>query len=580
MIGAARHFLDRINAGVNKTMDLTGMSKWLQRNTASPKIIGAGWSFKDHEMQMAVADDPRHHVVVRKCSQIGLSELSVRICLALLSIYPGSTAIYTLPTAAYARKFTKARIDPVVAASEYLKAQVPSGNDSSELKQIGTSFLYVVGTSGQSSPISIPADILIREEVDFSNQAILTQFYSRLGHARDGGIIRDFSTPTVDGYGISKVFEESSQARYLIECDHCHEKVAPNFLLDVVVPGFDSPLVSLEPADIDNQTYKFHDAWLKCPSCGNPLTYSNLCDPGKREWVDEYQDKVIGGFQIVPFDVPTVNPISKTILALRNYQRRADWVNFELGLPFQDAENSFIESVIKDNTVIDPVMPRVAAAYGCVAGLDIGKISHLTIGRRIGRTIDILWMEQIRQTEGNNLQDTVLERMSQFGVQKLVVDAGPDFTTAMTLIGKSRTNQVFGCYYVRSNRTAFANMDVQEEEQIVNANKVRCFDRAVKETNNGRVRFPKVTDMAVFREHCRSMKRVTSQNKQGDSIAAWVNTSADHYAHSLNYLMIADEMCDYVSKNSVVAVLPHIGRVQFGGAHVPEKVESLLRGRR
>ncbi len=99
MIGQARQFIDRVKAGISNSVDLTGMSGWLEQNTSHPKLLNTPWSFEHHEMQKGIVNDPRHHVVVRKCSQVGLSEVSVRICLALLGIYPGHTAIYTLPTA-------------------------------------------------------------------------------------------------------------------------------------------------------------------------------------------------------------------------------------------------------------------------------------------------------------------------------------------------------------------------------------------------------------------------------------------------------------------------------------------------
>jgi hypothetical protein len=576
LIGAARQFLDRLKAGVSTAIDLTQMSKWMVQNTTHPKDATQPWSFKDHEMQIGICDASQGHVVVRKCSQIGLSEISVRISLALLSIYHGSTGIYTLPTASYARKFTKARFDPVITGSEYLKSQVPSGNDSSELKQIGTSFLYLVGTSGQSAPISIPADILIRDEVDFSNQKILSVFFSRLGHAKDGGIIRDFSTPTVDGYGVSKTYTASTQGRYMAKCDHCHEYVAPTFFEDAVIPGFDDDFIKLEKEDLENPRIKIDEIFLSCPACGSSISDENLRNPDKRGWVHAYPDNRIGGFQVMPFDVIAVNPLAKTIRSIDNYERKADWVNFELGLPFQDAENSILDAVVLNNMLLEWVPPRPSAALGTVAGLDIGKTSHLTIGRRQGPDMHVLHAEQIRQDGHDNLVTRVRKLMGWYGVTKLVVDAGPDFTTALKLIEKSRVNQVFGCYYVRSHKTKFARFDVLEEDQIVNANKVLCFDRMVKEANAGRIKYARMEQNSTMREHYKAMK---TQNSLGETTKAWISTGSDHYAHSLNYLMIADSLTTYVGQSLVIPTLPHIGTVQFGKNHTPPPVEHLLRHR-
>lgn len=577
MIGLAKQFIDRVRAGSQTAVDMTQMSKWLVSNTSSPKDRYSPWSFKDHEMQKGICDDPRHHVVARKCSQIGLSELSVRIALALLGIYPGSTAIYTLPTAKFAGKFAKARIDPVIEGSDYLSSQLRSGNDSSELKQLGTSFLYIVGTSGASAPISIPADILVRDEVDFSNQKILSTFFSRLGHAKDGGIIRDFSTPTVEGYGISATFENSSQARNMIRCNSCSEYVAPEFTEHLVIPGYDDAIINLVKDDLDNTRYKVDDAHLVCPNCGTRVSDANLCDPGRRQWVDQYPDREIGGFQIMPWDVPVVNPVPKSVKAINNYESKADWVNFEFGLPYHDAENSIIDAVVDSHTNVEFILPGPMAAQGCVLGSDVGKTSHVFIGKRQGRNIHLLYCERIKQTEEGFLLHRLFELIKMFGVVKAVIDAGPDFTTAMGLIGKCLVNQAYGCYYVRSNKTAFSNIDVNDVEQIVNANKVRCFNHTVKEINGGRVWFPRTPEMATIRAHLASMKKIKSQNSQGDTVSAWVNTGPDHYAHAINYLMIADSLCDHIPQGAVIPTLPHVGKVRFGGAHEAPAVEKLVR---
>ncbi len=79
MIGQARQFIDRVKAGISNSVDLTGMSGWLEQNTSHPKLLNTPWSFEHHEMQKGIVNDPRHHVVVRKCSQVGLSEVSNRI---------------------------------------------------------------------------------------------------------------------------------------------------------------------------------------------------------------------------------------------------------------------------------------------------------------------------------------------------------------------------------------------------------------------------------------------------------------------------------------------------------------------
>ena len=109
MIPQASTFFERIKVASGQTRDLSRMAEWLCEHTRHPKNNKKPWSFANHEMQTDIANEARHHVKVRKCSQVGLSELAVRLALGMLSIFPGSTAIYTLPTAKYAGKFSKSR---------------------------------------------------------------------------------------------------------------------------------------------------------------------------------------------------------------------------------------------------------------------------------------------------------------------------------------------------------------------------------------------------------------------------------------------------------------------------------------
>ena len=572
MIPQASLFLEHIRSAAGRSRDLSRMAAWLCEHTRHPKDSKKSWSFADHEMQVDIANETRHHVLIRKCSQVGLSELSVRIALAMLAIFPGSTAIYTLPTAKYAAKFAKSRINPVIEASKTLNALVPTGADSSELKQFGTSFLYIVGTSGQSSPISIPADMLIRDEVDFSNQSLLSKFFSRLGHAQDGGWIRDFSTPTVDNFGISTEFDNSTQGRYTVLCTTCYEKVMPTFLDDVIIPGYDDKLVEFEREMLDDRRYDVDSAWLKCPACENELTMEMLSDADNREWVHAFPGADIGGYQVMPFDVPLYNPIPKTIQAIKQYERKSDWVNFEMGVPHEDADNSFLESAIVGSTLLRHVPPAIHAAHGCVAGLDIGKTSWILIGKPLDdKRVDIIHAERIVQNDDNYLVTRTLELLQWYGVQRLVIDAGPDFSSVTQIISKAWVNVAWGCYYVRSSKRNLSNLDTKDAEQIVTASKVGTFTDAAAAVNKGYVRFANMPEMDTVKSHLLAMKKVSHQNSSGDRVTAWVNTGPDHYANALNYLMISIQLGVYLAHNAPPAAPVTLISARFGGIDVDEQ---------
>lgn len=574
MHSEAKAYLTRVKAGVSQTRDLTRTSEWIVENTSHPKDRTIPWSFDGHEMQLGIVNCPANHAVIRKCSQVGISEVSVRVTLALLDVNTNSTAIYTLPTASFAQRFAKGRIDPVIEGSK-LKDRVNADTDGSSLKQIGGSFLYIAGSFGQNSAISVPADILVQDEVDFSNQTALTTFVSRLGHAfgkgEEYGIQREFSTPTVEGYGVSLSFDDSTQARYHIHCDHCSDWVAPDFLQDVVIPGYDGTVRMFEKSDLQNPNYLIKQAYLNCPSCHNPISQANLADPSKRQWIHAYPDRDKYGFDIAPFDVPSLNPIHSTLLAMSKFESRADWVNFRLGQPYEDAETSFLADVIDANTTLSQVIPVEFAGTGFVMGVDVGKTSHLLIGKRNGLYLDLVHAEQIRQDDDDYFVKRVLQLLKWFRVSKAVIDANPDYSSVLKIIGRALYGQVYACYYVRAVRTPLSNKDVKDDESVIHVDRTSCFDDLAKQANSGRIRYARMGEMATVKAHLKALKRIKSQNSKGETTAHWIKTGDDHYGHALQYLALADQMCDYKGKAAVIPALPMAGKARFGDGQTQQK---------
>ena len=566
--------LTKLKAGLSNTKDLAALAGWLKSNTKHPKDNTLPWSFKDHEYQLGILADPASVVIIRKCSQVGMSELSVRMALAMLGVFSGFKVIYTLPTTNFARKFTKDRIDTVIAGSASLRDLRNRDVDNSEQKQLGSSFLYLQGSFGQSSAISIPADALFRDEVDFSNAKTLSTFISRLGHAAinpDGGkgYVRDFSTPTVSKYGISDSYENSSQARYRVKHDKCGEWVAPSPVADIVIPGYDEKLLSLDKEDLDDKRCKPEDTWIKCPHCHGPISLANLVDSEKRQWVHAYPDRVKHGYQIMPYDVPTINAVADSVRSITNYATKQDWVNFEWGLPYEDAENSFIMDALDAHTVVNPVQPRDGAASCCVAGLDVGKTSWLVIQKPIGGHLDTIWAERIRQTGNDNLGTTVSTRIKQFGIKKLVVDAAPDFSTALALIEKSKVNQAFACYYVRKTKDRLSTFDLDEVTQVINADRTKTISDTAKGVNNGYIRFPKgLPATREIREHLNNMKKITRESNDGEKVDAWVSNGPDHYGMALNYAQIAANL---LAIQGNIIVLPNIPLVKKVLVHTADE---------
>ena len=558
-----RNYLDRIRSQATNVFDLSQIPRWLEKNTRNPMDVDRKWNFKGHEYQIDILKDMSDEVVAQKCSQVGASELWVRLMVAMLGLAKSMTIIYVLPTSGFARKFSKARIDPVIQQSPLLRDLINKDVDSSELKQLGNNFLYIAGSYGQSSARSVPASGRFQDEVDFCNQTTLTTFNSRLGHNKPGEYYkRSFSTPTVDKFGINGMFEDSSKAHYTVKCDCCHEWVAPNFMEDVEIPGYDGNLFTFEKEDLSNPFVEIDNAFIRCPSCKGPINWESILNPETRQWVHEYPDRLKHGYQIIPIDVPEVNPIARTLRQISEYDRKKDWVNFKVGYPFADAETSFLQDVIDKYATKnaerkpDDDETDLSLAKNTAFGLDVGKTSWFTVLANIEGETRCIYYERIRQDGDNYLGKRVQLLIKVFGCQKGVVDAGPDISVSKYLVEKEPEGRVWACYYVRQQKGTLANYKLNEIEGIVTANRTGCFDSMAKRVNSGKTTFTKSPELATAKTHMSNVKRVDSRNDQGEQLSSWVATGEDHYAHSLNYAHIAMDMLLEGSSTGAVPSLP------------------------
>lgn len=540
--------MDRIATQASNVFDLSQIPLWLQRNTRNPLDPDQSWNFKGHEYQIEILSDMSDEVVARKCSQVGASELWVRLMLAMMGLSKSITIIYVLPTTGFARKFSKGRIDPVIQKSPVLKDIVNRDVDSSELKQLGNNFLYIAGSYGQNSAISVPAQGLFQDEVDFCNQTTLTTFNSRLGHNKPGEYYkRSFSTPTVEKFGIDAMYQETSKAHYAVKCNGCHEYVAPDFMEDVEIPGFDGNLFTFEKEDLSNPDVLVDDAFIRCPSCHSPIDWQQILNPELRQWIHEEPDNPKHGYQIIPIDVPEVNPISRTLRQITEYDRKKDWVNFKVGYPFSDAETSFLREALEKyctaNSVTKPEDgDENQLANRTVFGLDVGKTSWFTVLAQIEGEARCIYYERIRQDGDNYLGKRVMFLMKVFGCIKGVVDAGPDISVSKFLVEKNPEGKVWACYYTRQQKGTLENYKLNETEGIVNASRTGCFDAMAKKFNSGKSCLTKSAELETAKKHLAAMKRVDQTNDQGDMVSSWISTDEDHYAHSLNYAHIALDM--------------------------------------
>lgn len=547
----AKGVFDRVNLAVNVNKGLANISIWLTKYT---RLDGKPFSFKDHEMQIAICNDTNRRTVIQKCSQVGMSELAARKALATAAMSKGKHLLYVLPTRTFATKFSSSRLTPIIEDSPMLKGMVSKSVKSTELKQIGTSFMHLGGTSSSvTGAISVPATYLIHDEFDFMDLVVAGKFQSRLKHASEDefgrkGWISTFSTPTVPEYAVNAEFLKSDQKHYAVRCQCCDHEFIPDYFEDIKIPDYDGTIADLDPADIERGMLKISEAYMACPECSVNVKEA-LEDPKHRRWIATNPDSIISGYQIHPWDVPKINSIPSILMQMPEYENQADYFNFTVGIPWVDKENSFVVENVDNNAKAKWIEFGTGNYF---MGVDVGKTSNIVIGQlNPDGSESIVYLERYKISGSKApLFQRIIHLCTMFRIVCCVVDAAPDFTTALEVIKALPLGVAYACEYTRSKFNGLDIISIQDnretpEQHVVKANRTGTLQDFLRAHNSGLINYPNPTkapcktELAEVKLNLKNTKKIRVKNADGDIEERFVKTGPDHYAHAINYFRIA-----------------------------------------
>lgn len=537
-------FLEETRALVNEAWDISTAASFIEQHTY---LRGARYSFVDHEFQRTIISDACRVVNVQKCSQIGLSEIMARYGVALVNMIPDFSVIVTFPFSGDAADFAKTRIDPFIESSPRLKLAVNSKLNSGEKKQFGTSFMYFRGTNGKTQAISIPADMIISDEIDRSDPHVLTQYTSRLTHSKFR-LRRNFSTPTIPKYGIAAEMLESMRYRNICKCCHCGHGFVPDYFEHVKIPGYDNDLRTITKNNIGKTRYL--DAVLLCPACFKPVNLG----PEHREWVVEnnMDSFEAHGYYVSPFDAPNIISIPDLIKASTQYARYSEFVNQNLGIEEEDEGESLTLTDL--NRAMLPEGTDMRSSQLHCMGIDVGATSNITIGRiTLEGQFIVCYRERVPLAQ---MEERKRKLAAEWKVVVTVMDSQP-YTDLVMRFQKSDKN-LYGAVFSNSKKLEMFKVqmfDGDEDEgkmpiHTVQIDRDKAFDALLGVIKGGakdgsRQEFHWVPvsqdDDELFEKQLLDMRRVQVFDQHQELKWTWVKSKVqnDHYHFSLLYLYVA-----------------------------------------
>ncbi len=586
----AQTFLEKWDSVEDSQNAIAGLGNWICKNTI---LNDKPFSFEHHEFQEQIANDTHPRINCMKCSQIGLTELQVRLLLAYLATHNNSRVLYGLPTTTFANSFSKDRVGMTIDNSPKLSELISKKNDTVAQKMIGSSVLYIQGMSGKTAGFSLPVFLLIIDELDICDQNIVSRSNSRIRHAPLDptgtwrGLRRYFGTPSVLDYGIHKQLKLSDNHRYLVRCEHCEREVLPT-VHDIIIPGFEESFEEFGPGHVYDPNIDIDSSYMSCPHCRDDLG-SSLLQPHRRTWVPERTDKGIErSYLIAPWDVPVYNTIPSILRQRADYKTQGEYHNQILGVPYEDAENSFLLSIFQQDAAskwVDPYSP-IGGRY--FVGIDVGKVFHVTVIQpRPGDLdcIDVVFMGELRPkvVDGEEVTNAmqVVAILKSLKARGAVIDSGPDFTSASYVT--SRYSRSFASEYVRSVENPLANFMLKEERQTVKVARTGALSEVMRAHNRNQILYPKRgTIRKDLEQHFKSLKLVTSEDPSGMMIQTFIKTTpTDHYVHSLGYAWIAKQVYEAgIGGHSEVSHKPAVATCTVGSKHTKTKDATLTMFRR
>jgi hypothetical protein len=508
--------------------------EWMCTNT---HLNDKKFSFKRYPFQRAIADDMSPSLDCIKPSQVGLTELQIRKTLAFIARARGVSVIYTLPDEKMMERIAKGRIRPIVDEEKVFNLE-SIGNTkptrTNEIIQVGKSFMYITA-AGEGAATSISADMVVNDEVDLTDQAMLALFSSRL-QGSDYRIGHRFSTPTHTDFGIDQSFKITDQMEYMLKCSHCNHWQVPDFERPFVrIPGLpeDKPFEEIELSMIDSGLIDLDTCSLHCEHCGGAL---NLGDHERREWVAKYpRRKDFRGYRVRPFSTERLGPkyIIEQLLKYKRLNFIRGWYNTVLGRSYtggdQRLTDADIEPAFTGDALKRPPIPGVPAWLG----IDMGQTCHIVVGQ--GYDVNSIEIREFLAVPASRLAEEVQRIIAEYRVvagsgdrhpYTPTIEAARDLTHGRLLPNEYRGQKEVNLIkdaagevlYMQTNRTIL----LDEVARVFRLRKIRCSGYG--------------TQKAVIFEHLKDMVR----NEEPEQEAEWKKLNGnDHYFHAIGFMLSA-----------------------------------------
>jgi Fe2+ or Zn2+ uptake regulation protein len=489
------------------------------------------WSFKHHPWLKQPHDDDTETIVVQKAAQMGFTEWALNKAFFHLDIL-NHNVMYILPaTTPDASDFSSSRFDPALELSPHLAKLFVDVKNVGH-KRSGSANLFIRGSRSESQLRSIPASLLIFDEVDVMVQKNIALAFERVsGQLEKQKLL--LSTPTIDQYGINAHYRISTQDHYMFRCPHCNKLTELTFPECLVVTSDD---------ETSPEVLKSH---LVCRECKHVLDHASKKEwLSSGEWVSQFTNRLDRGYHVSQLYSTTVRPHDLAISYLRAQRSQSDeqeFYNSKLGVTHIVAGAKITDAMLAECIKSHKKLDCVTKPGLITMGVDVGTWLHyeITLWSRAKPGADIhLSMHGTVLSEGKVKDFSQLdELMQQFRVLFCVIDANPERRMALEF-AKRFYGHVKLCFYGNSVNGKEIQLH-DEANHTMTVDRTSWLDTSLGRFKLKTISLPVDTSME-YKEHIKSPVRIYKKDGDGNPVGSYVTGNVeDHFAHAHSYCEMA-----------------------------------------
>jgi hypothetical protein len=469
--------------------------------------------------------------VCTKSTQAGITTMALVRMLHFMTHWTGRV-MYMMPRQKDVLDLVGTRLDPLLKASPMLNGLrgIP---DNMQTKAIGNSFVYF--QEGTMEPRSIPIDLLFVDEVDLTAPENIGTATNRLDDS-SWKLRYYLSTPTVNNYGIHKMWLASDMRKWLVKCPKCNKEQEIQWDQNLRMEG--------NPA---NPTSVYYG----CHSCDAEITLSHM-QTGR--WVaerPELSDTTVG------FHVHQMLTTPARVLYAQFRDPLETEVEFHrkrLGMPFELDGGSLEADDVYAGCYLDEPYEKEIRHDGestYYMGVDQGNQLQVTVCKIIpGHEYPkVVRIELVNPDDGGF--ERIGNLMRFFRVKKCVIDANPNRHSAIDL-ATSFPGRIYIADYNESGvwyTTKPKKSGIKKYHQVY-MDRTLSFDNLFTDIRNGQwglygdvVSLPQ--DIHLIVDQVTALKRDVEERTRGGikiEVPVYRSVRADHLGHSWSYMNVAVDL--------------------------------------